>query len=657
MFRSLSETAQDGIIVLDSQERIQVWNPAAERIFGWSRDEVLGKKLSDFVIPTEMQDVHQKWFGKFVQTGSTDNMLELPWLRKDGNRIPVEVSLSSFESGQVRYLVGMVRDISERKKTERALRKAKKEAEAAAEAKGRFLANMSHEIRTPMNGVIGMTSLLLDLDLTDEQREYAKTIESSAKHLMSIINDILDFSKIEAGKLDMEKFDFDLRHALEEMDEILAYKAQQKGLEYACLVRPEVPSLLKGDPGRLRQVLINLAGNSIKFTERGSVDIIVDLIERNESSVKLRFSVRDTGIGIEADKLDKIFSPFEQADGSTTRRFGGTGLGLSISSDLVEMMGGSLDVKSEPGKGSVFWFEVWFELQQDKEQPPEDREVEKLVGLKVLVVDDNPINLEVIRPMLSRWRCETVTVQEPGKVLGLMHEAVAKNHPFDVVLLDKCMPGMDGEELGRLIKKDGDLNRVHLVMLSSIANRGDASRLEKAGFSAYLVKPVKYDLLRACLLKLVGAEIHPPENAKGNLVTKHSIMEGRKRNAKILLVEDNPTNQRVASAILAKVGLKVDMASSGEDALEILAEHKFDIILMDVQMPGIDGYETTSVIRNTGSKVIFHDVPIIAMTGHAMKGDREKCLKAGMDDYITKPVNPMELIEKVTHWLGKKSGG
>ena len=502
MFRSLSETAQDGIIVLDSKERIQVWNPAAERIFGWSMDEVLGRPLHEFVIPPNMEDLHLDWFRAFVDTGKLDRMMELPWLRKDGARVPVEVSLSSFVAGGVRYLVGIVRDISERKRAERALRRAKKEAEAAAEAKGQFLANMSHEIRTPMNGVIGMSSLLLDLDLTDEQREYAETIQSSAGHLMNIINDILDFSKMEAGKLDLEVIDFDLRLALEEMDDVLAYKAQQKGLEYVCLVRPQVPSLLKGDPGRLRRVLINLVGNSIKFTEHGSVEIIVDLVSQDDDMVRLMFSVRDTGIGIEKEKLDKIFRAFEQADGSTTREFGGTGLGLSISREIVEMMEGNLQVESEPGSGSVFWFEAEFELQDEAEQTSEEQETENILGMRVLVVDGNATNREVLISMLRPWGCEVVLEQCPAKVLNLMREASRKKQAFDVVLLDKCMPEMDGEQLGEHISRDDEINRTHLVMLSSIGLRGDAARLENMGFSAYLTKPVKNKHLRACLFKL-----------------------------------------------------------------------------------------------------------------------------------------------------------
>ncbi|MFP4384355.1 MAG: response regulator [Spirochaetia bacterium] len=646
---TLLDSASAPIFYKDTEGVYMGCNKAFENFIGRSQEDIVGKTARD-ISPSSLGKVYRDRDRELFRTGG--NQVYESEVKTPGGIKNVLFHKAVFldANGKQAGLVGVITDITDQKRIEDELRGAKKEAEAAAETKSQFLANMSHEIRTPMNGILGMTELLMGTALGEEQREFTEIISNSAHALLTVIDDILDFSKIEAGKLDIEIIDFDLRTTVDSINNLLSYKAQEKGLEYICIFDSFIPSYLQGDPGRIRQILINLVGNAVKFTNTGEITLKIECENTDESDeiCTVRFTVQDTGIGIEKERVNHLFEAFNQADNSITRRYGGTGLGLAISDRLCTMMGGKLEVESEPGKGTVFQFNIPFQKSLKEVSVPFDVPEDILEGKRILVVDDNETNRKILSGELEKWGC-TVRLEETGEAaLKALKEAQLNCESFEAVILDLQMPGMDGAELGRRIKGNPDSGSTVMLLMTSITQRGAAKEMEAAGFRGYLTKPVKSSVLREtlteCLFPVMG-------NNRSSLITKHTVAERLKQKTRILLVEDNYINQRVMVEVLKKNGYKADVASDGREAIEALKRHPYSLVLMDIQMPSMDGFEATAIIRKNTEGILDPDVPIIAMTAHAIKGYREECIAAGMNDYISKPVKAEYLKKMISRYI------
>jgi PAS domain S-box-containing protein len=648
--RLILENALDAVIAIDQMGLITDWNPQAEATFGWCRQEAIGRSLAETIIPYQYREAHQRGLQRFLATGQgpvLNKRIEITALHRDGREFPVELAVSPLQVGQTFIFSAFIRDITERKRAEADLQQAKDAAEAAAKAKGEFLANMSHEIRTPMNGILGMTELALDTDLTPEQQEYLTSVRASADALLGVINDILDFSKVEAGKLALDPVSFDLRDSLGASLKTLALRAHEKGLELAYTVQPEVPDIVVGDQGRLRQILVNLVGNAVKFTEHGEVVVEVEATSPITDTVELHVAVRDTGIGIAADKQRLILEPFTQADGSTTRKYGGTGLGLAISKQLVALMGGRLWLESDVGRGSTFHFTTCFGVQSASAIRQVPGPALNVHQLHVLVVDDNATNRRILYDILAHWHMQPMAVGDGEAALAALIQAKDAGAPFPLVLLDVQMPEMDGFTLARRIRQDPALAGATILMLSSTDLAGDTMRCRELGIPIYLTKPIIQSDLWEAIMTALGRGAHaalPPSPAPPRMPL------GQRPRWRILLAEDNVVNQTVATRMLEKCGHQVEVVGTGREALAALAQHPFDLVLMDVQMPELDGLEATATIRAQEGGTDRH-LPIIAMTAHAMKGDQERCLAAGMDGYVTKPMKAADLYAAIDRLL------
>ena len=645
-YRQLVENINDVIYSVDSQGVVTYVSPAIRTFIDRAPEQVAGTFFLDLVHPDSLDVARRR--SEQLLAGKERPSGEYR-LKTDDDHLKIvrDHSRPIMEDGNPVGFTGMLTDITANKQAEQALKDAKETAEAAARAKSEFLANMSHEIRTPMNGVVGMAELLLDTDMLPKQRDYARTIARSADALLRIINDILDFSKIEAGRLDLDAVPFDFEDLVEDVGQLLAVRAEVKGIDLVVRYAPDAPRRFVGDPGRIRQVITNLAGNAIKFTDHGHVFVNVNCVDRNEEKVDFKIYVVDTGIGIPTEAQQHIFEKFTQVDASSTRRYMGTGLGLAISRQLVDMMGGTIGVASEPGVGSTFHFTL--SLSRADGAPAEP--ASDLGGIRALVVDDNPVNRQILCERLDSWGVPNAAASSASSALEMLRRAAAEGTPYNVAILDHHMPGTDGEGLAEAIKAEPTLGDPALIMLSSASIRQRADRLDRLGVAAFVLKPVRAGQLMETLAVVHNARI------RGDVPTRPNFPERRRQprkmptpqfDALILLAEDSETNQLVATALLGRFGCTVEVAHNGADAVERLRRDRFDLVLMDCQMPVMDGHEATRRIREGESRNTR--VPIVAMTAHAMEGDRQKCLDAGMDDHVSKPITKRSIEAVLTRF-------
>jgi two-component system, sensor histidine kinase and response regulator len=649
-FRLISETIHFGVFEIDEQGSVLYTNTRYQEIFGINLVESLTTHWLDYVIEEDKPAVVEKWEKAMADMAKFSADCRINTTK--GDECWVHAYCSPVFSDEGARYTGTIENITNRKKNEQELKRAKEDAELASRAKSQFLANMSHEIRTPMNGVIGFTDLLLETDLDEVQLDYTHTIKRSGEALLSLINDILDFSKIESGELEFEAIEFDPELLAFDVCELVRPRIGSKPIELLCSIGDHVPTLVKGDPLRFRQVVTNLLGNAPKFTEKGEILLSLEVEEETDEKVKLHTRITDSGIGIPADKVESIFEPFQQADGSTTRKYGGTGLGLSICKQLAAMMDGDAWAESEVGRGSTFHFIAW--LEKTATQPAPRVAPGILAGKSVLVVDDHAGNRRILDQFLRAARMSVTCLESGYKVVETLQTALAANTPFDVCLLDMNMPEMDGYQVVEAIRKN--LTTLPKIIVLTSALERDAQKCESAGFDGFLAKPVRRERLVQMISRLLGEA--PADMAaadqKHKMHTQYTVREALKHSVQILLAEDNPVNQKLATMMLGKAGYQVEVAVNGKEAVAKFTKspEAYDLIFMDVQMPEMDGKAATQTLRRLG----FTDVPIVAMTAHAMKGDREMCLEVGMNDYITKPIKRETVFEMIKKYVFQKEG-
>jgi two-component system, sensor histidine kinase and response regulator len=651
-FRSLVHNSSDLITVVDEHAVARYQSPSSMRVLGYDPDEIVGTRLTDLLHPNDKSRVIEHFAALFERPGDTTE-LTFRLRHRNGAWVTMEGTVRNLvRDTTVGGFVVNTRDVTERERTAAELAEARDAAMEASRMKSEFLASMSHEIRTPMNAIIGLSGLILETPLDREQREYATGVQTSADGLLAIINGILDFSKVEAGKIELEHVDFDLPLLVEDVVAMLGEAAHEKDLELLAHCYPTVPRSMVGDPTRLRQVLVNLVSNAVKFTQQGEVVLRVRDVRDDVATTVVRFEVADTGIGIAPEDQERMFDAFSQADSSTTRRFGGTGLGLAIVRQLVTLMGGQLGCESQIDHGSTFWFEIPLERQEAADRPVRSP-IPDFDALRVLVVDDNATNRLILREQLSSWGMQPREADNGADALALLHEAAAQGERYDLAVLDLNMPDMDGLELARTIKSDAAVAGTKLFLLSS-SGRVGRDVADSAGLSGTLTKPVRQSELFNCLIEGMQSAEGPgdPETE----AAPQPDARPRADRGHVLLVEDNAMNQLVATRILDRLGFTVDVAENGRVALEQLEQRTFDAVFMDCQMPEMDGYEATRELRRIEGDTGSH-LPVIAMTAAAMDGDREACLAAGMDDYVTKPVRPEDVEQALVRWVVAASQG
>ena len=654
---TILERAYEAFVAINESGQITDWNKQAENIFGWSKYEVIGQKLSEVIIPEAMRTAHEAGIRRFLQTGEgaiLNRSIQVSALHRSGHEFPVELSVTPVKLGEGWSFCAFLRDITERTRLIEELALTRDKAQEASRLKSQFVANMSHEIRTPMNGIIGMSNILLKTALDGKQFECASAIHDAGKSLLNIINGILDLSKIEAEKVELEYRPFAALELIEGVGELLAPQAKAKNLSLVTFVDPEIPGELIGDRERLKQILMNLAGNAIKFSEQGQVIIRATVDSEDNHTVVVRISVTDSGIGISQDEVKSLFQPFVQADGSISRKYGGTGLGLSISKRLVELMEGKIGVESEKGKGSTFWLTLRFDRPGAVSRPIASRQV--LANLRVLIVDDEPYATDVLVSYLGSWGLRSVRVDSPASALEKLGAAVQEGDPFQVAIVDlrpqlpePCHAGL---ELGRTIRDDPRLRETKLILIHDVDDLRSTSEARQAGFRALLARPVKQSQLLDALAEIMA---HQPSCRGGDgRITQEFALRAKyapaRRHEVVLIADDNPINRQVIEFYLADMGFETHSVSDGRQAIEAISKADYALVFLDCQMPELDGLEATRIIRQSEAGCSRH-VPIVAMTAHAMKGDRDNCLAAGMDDYISKPIDELELREILGRWI------
>ncbi len=663
--QQIIDTSLDAVITMDAQGLIVGWSAQAEPIFGWSAKEAIGRSLAETIIPPQYRKAHNEGVRRYLSTGHgsmLNRRFEISASRRDGEQFPIELAIAPLKFGGQMVFSAFIRDISHAKRAEAELRQAKEQAESANRAKSEFLANMSHEIRTPMNGVIGMTELLLASKLDERQRRYATMVKASAESLLGLINDILDFSKIEAGKLELSEIDFDLALAVEDAVEMFAQRAQQKGLDLCCHVDPALRRRMRGDPDRLRQILINLVGNALKFTERGEVIVRATVHHPGErrwgthegapepkgladGRIIVHFSVQDSGIGIPPDRMDRLFKSFSQVDASTTRQYGGTGLGLAICKQLAELMGGEIGVQSQAEEGSTFWFTA--QLSEATTAAASDQlsqTTPDVRGLRVLVVDHSDVHRQVLKEQLESWGFNARGAADGQSAMSDLLGCAAMGRPYGVVIIEQSLADMEAAALATRIRAESTLAQTTLILLCGMDQSGGRETWEQEGFANVICKPVRQSQLFNAIVSAIDHPIASPR--PGQSAPQADLPAARQQGVNILLADDHEINRMVAVEVLEQAGYRCHAVNDGQAALEAVQEGGFDLILMDCQMPRMDGFEATREIRKM-ERGQGRRIPIIALTANALKGDREECLAAGMDGYISKPLDPAKLVRMI----------